>query len=171
MQADLHWIEGPWPGRLAILPRPRGGEWLRDEIASWRQSGLDVVVSLLTQDEVNEFDLGTERHWCEAIGIRFLSFPIADRGVPESRGAAMDLVRTLDKALGEAQCIGVHCRQGIGRSALISACLLVAAGKDPGEAFRHLSAVRGCSVPETPEQREWVRALAPGLPSHVARGG
>ncbi len=31
MLAEVYWIKGlPW--HLAILPRPRGGEWLGDEI-------------------------------------------------------------------------------------------------------------------------------------------
>ena len=57
MRAELYWIEGPWPGRLAIVPRPRGGEWLEDEIRSWKQAGVNVVVSLLTNDEITELGL------------------------------------------------------------------------------------------------------------------
>jgi hypothetical protein len=47
MRTELYWVEGPWSGRLAIMPRPRGGDWLEEEIQSWRRSGIDVVVSLL----------------------------------------------------------------------------------------------------------------------------
>ena len=36
MHTELYWIPGPWLGRLAIMPRPRGGDWLEDEIRSWR---------------------------------------------------------------------------------------------------------------------------------------
>jgi hypothetical protein len=32
--------------RLAIMPRPRAGDWLEDEAISWRRQGLDTVVSL-----------------------------------------------------------------------------------------------------------------------------
>lgn len=28
MAARVFWIAGPWPGRLGIVPRPRGREWL-----------------------------------------------------------------------------------------------------------------------------------------------
>lgn len=41
-----YWVEGPWPGKLAILPRPRGDEWLRDEIQAWAHAHIDVIVSL-----------------------------------------------------------------------------------------------------------------------------
>lgn len=36
MGTKLNWVEGPLPGKLAFAVRPRGGEWLADEIANWR---------------------------------------------------------------------------------------------------------------------------------------
>lgn len=60
MRTEVYWVPGPWPGRLGILPRPRGGDWLEDEVPSWRNSGLDVVTSLLTPDEVPELGLQDE---------------------------------------------------------------------------------------------------------------
>ncbi len=75
MASRLYIIEGPRRGRLAIAPRPRGGDWLENEISDWREAGIDVVVSLLTPDEVTEFGLETEKQLCEAQGIRFVSFP------------------------------------------------------------------------------------------------
>jgi hypothetical protein len=32
---------------LAIMPRPRAGDWLEDEIDQWQREGLKIVVSLL----------------------------------------------------------------------------------------------------------------------------
>jgi hypothetical protein len=58
--SKLYWIKGPWRGRLVTMPRPRGGDWLEDEVCDWREAGIDVVVSLLTTDEVGEFDLDAE---------------------------------------------------------------------------------------------------------------
>ena len=49
-------IEGPWRGQLAIIARPRGGDWLAEEVQDWKNEGFDVIVSLLTTDE--ERDLG-----------------------------------------------------------------------------------------------------------------
>jgi predicted protein tyrosine phosphatase len=163
MRAQVYWIEGPWTGRLAIVPRPRGGDWLEDEVQAWQYAGLDRVVSLLTPDEVADFDLGKEAAWCQAHGIQFVSFPIPDRSVPASRNAALALVRQLEEALAEGKHIAVHCRQGIGRSALVAACVLVAVGEEPATAFQHISTARGCAVPETAEQQEWVKACVPAL--------
>jgi protein-tyrosine phosphatase len=129
---------------------------LEDEVRSWRQSGLDIVVSLLTQEEVADLDLVQEAALCQARGLQFFSFPMVDRSVPSSRAATLDLVRELDKTLAEGKSVVIHCRQGIGRSALLAACRLASAGIDAEAAFRRISAARGCLVPETPEQRSWV---------------
>src|SRR3954447_4139102 len=99
MTADMYPIPGPWPGRLLIVPRPRGGDWLTDEVAAWRRAGVDVVLSLLTPAETNDLVIASEEAACRANGISFMSFPIPDRGVPESRSAALDLLPQLDAAL------------------------------------------------------------------------
>jgi hypothetical protein len=51
MKPSISWIPGPWVGKLAILARPRGGDWLADEVEGWRDAGLEVVVSLLSKGE------------------------------------------------------------------------------------------------------------------------
>ena len=57
MGTELHWVPGPWPGRLALAARPRGGDWLEDEMAAWKQSGVDTVFSLLTAAEEHDLDI------------------------------------------------------------------------------------------------------------------
>jgi protein-tyrosine phosphatase len=163
MQAQLYWIEVPWTGHFAIVPRPRGGDWLEDEVEAWQHAGLNRVVSLPTPDEVADLDLGQEAAWCQAHGIQFVSFPIPDRSVPVSQHAALALVHQLMQALAEGEHIAVHCRQGIGRSALLAAGVLVAGDEEPETVFQHISTARGCAVPETVEQQEWVKTYAPSL--------
>lgn len=160
MGANVYWIEGPWPGRLAIVPRPRGGDWLEDEVRSWRESGLTEIVSLLTPEEVMEFALDQEEKWCKAYGIRFRSFPIPDRGVPASVDGFAHLVQEVEKAVSAGKKMGLHCRQGIGRSSLVAAVLLMSAGKSPEIAWETVSQARGCTVPDTVEQRKWVIGFA-----------
>jgi len=157
MRTDLYWIDGPWLGRLALSSRPRGGDWLEDEVRSWQRADLDVIVSLLTSDEIADLDLAREAELCQTHDLQFLSFPIVDRSVPSSRKAATDFVSKLEEALTARKRLMIHCRQGIGRSALIAACLLVSSGVDPETAFHQISAARGVAVPETPEQRKWVK--------------
>jgi protein-tyrosine phosphatase len=169
MPTKLYWIEGPWPGRLAIMPRPRGGDWLEDEIQSWRRSGVDVVVSLLTREEQTELSLPDEEALCRANGIELVSFPIVDRGIPSSFAAFSDQVTKLAEQLASGKNVAVHCRQGIGRAALVAICLLVSSGIEPEAAMERVGAARGCSVPETPEQRRWIVDFAKSIVTGLAK--
>lgn len=159
MKTEVYWIAGPWPGQFAIAPRPRGGDWLEDEIRSWREMGLDMVVSLLTPGEIKELELDQEERWCQEHGIEFCSFPIPDRDVPDSREAVVTLIKELDLALGAGKRVAVHCRQGIGRSGLITAALLIAAGEDPEAVWEHIEKSRRRPVPDTDEQCVWVKSF------------
>ena len=166
MKARAYWIDGPWPGRLAIIPRPRGGEWLSDEVAEWKELGINTIVSFLTQSELEEFDLEDEGEICRAHGVGFISFPILDQDVPASKQSAVTLLRELGEFLTEGKNVALHCRQSIGRSSTIAAALLVAEGEEPRSAFERVGAARGCRVPETIEQEQWVAALTQQFSPH-----
>jgi protein-tyrosine phosphatase len=160
MTPALYWIEGPWKGRLAISSRPRGNDWLEEEIKGWRESGVSVVATLLTRGEVEALGLIDEARICQEQGIELRLFPIEDRSVPVSRTEATEFIRSLEKELAAGKNVAVHCRQGLGRSAIISGGLLVISGLDPQTAIERVTAARGCPVPETPEQSHWVAQLA-----------
>ena len=164
MKPDLYWIPGPWRGRLAIAARPRGGDWLDDEMLAWKRSGVDVLVSLLESQELSQLGLENEQRTAEQSGIRFTSFPIPDRGVPNSVGQASALIFSIARELESGSNVAIHCRQGIGRSGLIASGALMIAGATPDEATHAVSVARGLSVPETKEQRQWLDKLAARLP-------
>lgn len=166
MRAEVYWVAGPWRGRLGIVPRPRGGDWLADEVRAWRAAGLDVVTSLLTPAEVSELGLQEEEALSREEGIEFHAFPIPDYSVPRSRRDLTALANSLETDLAAGKSVAVHCRQGIGRSSLLAASLLVAAGEQPDEAFRHVEEARGRPVPDTAEQREWVAQMVPRISSN-----
>jgi protein-tyrosine phosphatase len=168
MSPDLFWIPGPWRGRLAIVTRPRGGDWLDDEISGLRQSGIDVMISLLELDEAAQLNLAAEREVAEAHNIRYVSFPVPDRGVPASLPAFFSLMSRVSSVLDEGKNVAVHCRQGIGRSGLIAAGILATSGMHPDEAIKIVSTARRLAVPETMDQRLWVEQL-PTNPSVVIR--
>jgi protein-tyrosine phosphatase len=168
MRAEIYWIERIPKGRLAVLPRPRGGDWLEDEVRSLRAAGVDVLVSVLTPEEAAELDLGEEAACCAAGGIEFLSFPFADRGVPVSTPDTLALVRRLAAFVADGKAVAIHCRQGVGRSAALAACVLASLGEMPERALDRVAAARGCPVPDTVEQREWVLRFAE---AHLKRAG
>lgn len=168
MQAQLYTVATLNPGRLSLMARPRGGDWLADEIEALHAVGVDVLVSLLTPEEIIELGLSEEAALCQEQGIRYLSFPIPDRRVPSVRADALAFLEGLKSWLREGQHIAIHCRMGIGRAALMAAGLLVLNGHTPQHAFETLSAVRGLPVPETDGQRAWVEFLHQYLQESIA---
>lgn len=165
MNPKLYWIANSSTGRLAISARPRGGDWLEDEIDGWRKQGVDIVVSLLTSSENDELKLQDEASFSKLRGIRFLSLPIEDRGVPTSSAKVEQLVLQLSSEMQKGKNVAVHCRQGIGRSSLITAALLIFTGEDLKEALQAVGKARGLKVPETVEQRRWLDEFAKNLTS------
>lgn len=155
---SLYWIDHPAGHRLAIMARPRAGDWLEDEIAHWRNAGVDLVVSLLEREEVEELGLGDEEAVCRRHGIDFRSFPIPDRGVPADGAAADAIVRDIVARCESGNGVAIHCRAGIGRSSLIAALALRRSNLDADRAFALIATARGLRVPDTDEQIDWLRA-------------
>jgi protein-tyrosine phosphatase len=164
---SLHWIDLSGRGRLAIAARPRAGHWLADEIAGWRRDAVEVVVSLLEPSEIAELDLREEAELCRRHGLRFVSFPIADRAVPSSMNEAIALARSAARWIAEGRGVAIHCRAGIGRAAMIAACVLVCLGDDADVAFTAIGKARGVSVPDTDEQRQWVSLFGERLVQQI----
>src|SRR5258708_3263169 len=155
MPQNIYWISAAQPYRLAIVARPRGHDWLADEIEDLAREGIDTLVSMLTSEEATELGLMEEERLCAEQGIKFLNFPIPDRSVPNGND-----IRVVADSLAEevklGKAIGVHCRAGIGRSSMMAALVLTRLGWSPQAAFQAISESRGCKVPDTPEQEQWV---------------
>jgi protein-tyrosine phosphatase len=159
---NLDWIKAPGL-QLAIVPRPRGDDWLLDDLRNLKAGGIDVLVSLLTQAESDELGLSDEAKGCKEVGITFLVFPIEDRSVPSSLTDFSRFTELANSELKKHCAIGIHCRSGIGRSSLFAAFLLSQHGYEPDEAFEAITQARGRPIPDTDEQRRWVKQWAGSL--------
>jgi protein-tyrosine phosphatase len=160
MQTPIRWIEGLNKGRLAVAPKPLGGDYLPDEVLRWKLFGVNVVASMLPAEESARNGLEKEAELCQAQGISFLSFPILDHGVPQSRREVAAFAHELNMLLVQDKTVLIHCFAGIGRSGLMAACVLTMRGMPPVEAFDRIAAARGCQVPDTMEQLNWVVKFA-----------
>ncbi|MCA2217220.1 protein-tyrosine phosphatase family protein [Jidongwangia harbinensis] len=147
------------------MAHPRGGPWLADEMTGLSRAGVDVFVSALTWDEDRRLGLTEVAGAAAAVGIEFMSFPIADRGVPRARDIADD---TDAMALGvrlaahvrAGRFVVTQCFAGIGRSTLLAAVTLVMLGVGPERALQMVSEARGLPVPDTEAQRHWLYEFA-----------
>jgi len=162
-ERGVFWCNGNWRGRLALIARPRGDDWLVDDLATYRSLGFALIVSLLCKDESLELGLSDEDALATKQGLDFVTFPIVDYAVPASMSATFELSEELLRQLKAGKTVGIHCRQSVGRASLITACIYVAAGETPELAFRKIEAARGVRVPDTIEQKEFVNAFAAAL--------
>lgn len=163
MNSELYLVVGSWRGKLFLSSRPRGGDWLEDEVLGWRRKGVETVVSLLTNDEEQDLDLVAEESEVRKHDLTFVSYPIPDRGIPSDTASFFNLLEALQRDLQQGRNVLVHCRQGIGRTGLVAASLLVQDGIEPGSAIREISEVRGVPIPETSSQEGWIY----GVRAHV----
>ena len=151
---DPYWVTQ----KLAIVPRPHGGESIAQEMAAMRAAGIDVLVSMLEAPEARELGLEQEEAAARGAGIRFVNFPIPDRRTPTDKEAFERLLDFLERSMADGKRVGVHCRMCIGRASVVAASLLVRSGLKNAEVWRTISDARGTSVPDTAQQRAWVES-------------
>ncbi|MGA4539258.1 protein-tyrosine phosphatase family protein [Uniformispora flossi] len=158
MRPTLFTIDFPGPGWVSTMARPRGGDWLEDEMTALRRSGVDILVCALTRPELHDLGLAEEQQAAVAAGLRFVAVPIPDRTVPEL-ATVLPALDTLADQLREGAHVVTHCRAGIGRSSLLAAALLILSGVGPDISWSLIERARGLAVPDTAEQREWTTQL------------
>jgi protein-tyrosine phosphatase len=155
---DVFWItsDADIPGgRLAIVLRPRG-EAFEEELLRIKDAGIRTIVSMLEHWEANYLNLADEQTLAERIGMNFLSFPIRDGAIPDNKTAFRRFIGGLAARVRSGDAIGIHCRGCIGRSTIAAACTLIHLGWNPEAALDAIESSRGCSVPDTEEQRDWI---------------
>ena len=160
MYTKIYWLQlFANATKLGIMPRPRGGDWLDNEIANLEKHDVGVLVSLLQQDEIDELGLTAEQSLCLEHQIEYIHFPITDRDIPSSKHKTAELVNRLRKLLANGTSVVIHCRMGIGRSSIIAGAVLLNVGLTNDEIITEIEKSRGVKVPDTEEQLQWFKLL------------
>jgi protein-tyrosine phosphatase len=144
------------PTPLAIVLCPRGGSALYQDLLKLRRAGIDVLVSMLSDDQIDMLELQQEALIAERLGMSFVHHAIPDHQIPGNPHAFRALVHDLAQRLRDGHRVGIHCWGSIGRAPLTTACTLIHLGWKPQAALAAIESARGCEVPETEEQRQWV---------------
>jgi protein-tyrosine phosphatase len=158
---EVFWIgatNGAIGSMLAIVLRPRGDEWLEDEMRRLKLNGVQTIVSMLESWEAEGLGLAREEQLAGQNGLNFLSYPISDRETPSDISSFYRFAAALADRVRGGERIGVHCRGSIGRSTVMAASVLIHLGWKPTEALKAIALARGCPVPDTEEQRDWILA-------------
>jgi protein-tyrosine phosphatase len=144
------------PMPLAIVLCPRGGGSLRSELIHLQRAGIDTLVSLLSEDQIEMLELAEEPLLAKQLGMGFLHHPIPDHQLPPDPRAFRAFVSDLARRLQTGERIGIHCWGSIGRATVAAACTLIHLGWQPAAALAAVEAARGCPVPDTEEQQIWI---------------
>jgi ADP-ribosylglycohydrolase len=167
------------PGRLLVGEHP--GSQSRadtmDRLRRFLRSGVTCFVDLTEARELPSYETLLPFATPAGRRIEYLREPIPDHSVPASRAVMSRLLATVDQALAADHVVYVHCRAGIGRSAMAAGCWLASRPGANGDALERLQLLWQQSsqsrawpvVPETAEQAELVREWSPvAVPAHVA---
>jgi protein-tyrosine phosphatase len=162
------WLPAP-AGALGVTFAPgkqgpsfEGPPWARDLAADLdvlRGMGVDLLVPLIEDWELDEFRIPTLVADATARGMAVHRLPIVDGSVPDVDAARALVARVVAHVGGGGKAV-VHCRGGLGRAGTIGACCLVAVGSTGESAIRSVRAVRPGAI-ENAIQEAFVLRFAP----------
>jgi protein-tyrosine phosphatase len=158
--SEIFWITGFTQGRLGTMAHPEGGDRLDSEVADWKQAGVSVVATALTDDEMCELKLLEEGEICGRHGIELVRFPVPDRSRPSSLIEWSEFIKRLSQAVADQKSLVAHCRMGIGRSSMIAVSVMIAQGLTVNRALELMIIARRRPIPDTAEQLEWIAEYA-----------
>lgn len=157
------------PGRLLVGEHPgsRSRAQSMERLRRFLEAGITCFIDLTEPDELPGYEMLLPFETPSGRRVEYLREPIPDHGVPADRETMGRIVAMLGGALETGHNVYLHCRAGVGRSAMAAGCWLAERNPGGGEAalaeladywpqcvqsnsWRH--------VPETSEQREYVRS-------------
>lgn len=112
-------------------------------------NGVQTVISLLEPQETSELRLTNEESLCLKYNMKFINYPIPDRGLPKDQQTVKNLIDELRNRLRQGEKLVFHCRMGIGRSSIIAAATLLKEGEKADDIFDKIGKIRELKVPDT----------------------
>ncbi|MCL6271629.1 hypothetical protein M3P05_17060 [Sansalvadorimonas sp. 2012CJ34-2] len=142
------------------------------DVADIARMGVDIIVSVVPQDELKEkLYVSHYREVVEASGLELREYPIEGeyRSFPrdEDRQKFSDFVTDLSHQVKQGKNVLVHCRNGLGRSAIVLSCTLVALGAESETAVKRLTEICGQDCPKKECQRKYVHEFADRIKSQL----
>ena len=124
--------------------------------------GVDQVVALTPDDELDRLGLAAMPQRIMDGGIAWLQVPVVNFSTPEADqlDAFMAAMAEVKSKLDQGQHILVHCRGGTGRAGKVAAVMLIHYGIAPDDAITMIRQQReGCI--QTEDQEQFVRDYIP----------
>src|SRR5512132_2030937 len=150
------------PGRLLLHSMPGRYESLERVWQQVRSDAVRAIVCLTDRTELQEKSSEyAQALESGAVPCLVLPFEIPDRGAPEDREEFWLLAVEIARRLGIGETILIHCAGGVGRTALLAVCVLLALGQ-PADEARSTVSLAGSTVETAPQSRliAWCAAKA-----------
>ena len=139
------------------------GRWERDLDADLERLVRDyrarVLVSLVEEHEYEAYGVSDMPAAAKRHELEFHRLSIPDGSIPPSVSAVVDLVSQILERLQSKLIVVIHCGGGLGRTGLIAACCLTAAGHHAEQAIAVVRAARPGTI-ENSRQEDFVREFA-----------
>lgn len=140
-------------GRLLLHSMPGRYEALESVWIRLQSEAVSTIVCLAEKLELRE----KSAEYAEALDdgtvpCGVLVFEVADRGAPEDRDAFWVLARKIAGQLKSGDRVLIHCAGGVGRTAMLANCVLVALGESLSAARSAVSRA-GSTVETAPQSR------------------
>jgi protein-tyrosine phosphatase len=144
-------------------PGGRNGPWHRDLRSDLERLRVfyhtSTLVSLLEDHELDAVGIADLASASESFGIDLVRFPIRDVSTPATPIALAPLVDRIRSDLFHDRTVVVHCMGGLGRTGLVTACVLVSLGDSPDRAVAGVRSARPRAI-ETHAQERFVYDFA-----------
>ncbi|HYA27898.1 MAG TPA: protein-tyrosine phosphatase family protein [Acidobacteriota bacterium] len=143
------------PGRLLLHSMPGRYEALESVWRQLREETVGAIVCLVEHDELSEKSPEYARSLENGtVPCSVLHCEIPDRGAPEDWQGFWNLAGGVAMRVQCGEAVLIHCAGGVGRTAMLAICVLLALGETVSEARRVVS--RAGSTLETAPQSQLV---------------
>ena len=141
------------PGRLLLHSMPGRYESIESVWNQVRDEDVRAIVCLAEKDELREKSSEYARTLeAGTVPCSVLSFEIPDRGAPEDREGFWALAGDVAERLHSGESVLIHCAGGVGRTATLAVCVLLALGEAASDARAAVSRA-GSTVETAPQSR------------------
>lgn len=144
--------------KLALNPAPGLENPIAEDLAVLKSSGVEAVVTMLTEEELAKNNLDALGELVESAGLVWFHLPVQDKSMPASEFDARwpQAQAQLKELLEAGKRVCVHCRGGTGRTGVVAAKLLLSCGAEFDTTVEAVRAARPGALNED-EQLEYLR--------------
>lgn len=145
---------------LYLHPAPGLTEDLPADISVLKAAGVSAVITLLTEEELEENGLRTLGDEVRLHDMHWFHLPIRDFGTPDEafEAAWPDVLEKLREVMDAGGAVSIHCKGGRGRTGIVAAKLLLAEGGEMDAVTTAVKAARAGAL-EDPPAMEYLKTL------------